>query len=37
MLGARNVIRTTATKEPMNDDVNAAVSASAAWPFWAIG
>ena len=32
MRGARNVISTTATNEPMNDDVKAAVSASAAFP-----
>ncbi len=37
MPGARNVMRSTATSEPMNDDVNAAVSASAARPCWAIG
>ena len=35
--GARNVIIKTATKAPMNDDVNAAVSACAALPRWAIG
>src|SRR5258705_9525707 len=35
--GARNVIKSTATSEPMNDDVNAAVSASAALPCCAIG
>ena len=37
MPGARNVISTTATSEPMNDDVKAAVSASAARPCCAIG
>ena len=37
MRGARNVISSTATSEPMNDDVNAAVSASAALPCCAIG
>ncbi len=35
--GARKVMRSTATSEPMKEDVNAAVSASAAWPFCAIG
>src|SRR6267154_3394616 len=35
--GARNVISSTATSEPMKDDVNAAVSASAALPCCAIG
>src|SRR5450755_4386683 len=37
IIGARNVISSTATSEPMNEDVNAAVSASAARPCWAIG
>jgi len=37
MRGARKVINSTATSEPMNDDVNAAVSASAALPCCAIG
>src|SRR3954454_10209959 len=37
IIGARKVIRSTATSEPMNDDVNAAVSASAALPCCAIG
>ncbi len=37
MPGARKVISSTATSEPKNDDVNAAVSASAALPCWAIG
>jgi hypothetical protein len=32
IIGARNVISSTATSEPMNDEVNAAVSASAALP-----
>src|SRR6478736_4105443 len=36
-LGARKVMSITATSDPMNDDVNAAVSASAARPFCAIG
>src|SRR5438309_2598011 len=35
--GARNVISSTATNEPMKDEVNAAVSASAARPCCAIG
>ena len=35
--GARKVIITTATNAPMNDDVNAAVSASPARPCCAIG
>src|SRR3954466_1704972 len=35
--GARNVISSTATSEPMKDEVNAAVSASAALPCCAIG
>src|SRR5580698_9249530 len=35
--GARNVISSTATSEPMNEDVTAAVSASAALPCCAIG
>jgi len=35
--GARNVIRSTATSEPMNEEVKAAVSASAACPCCAIG
>ena len=37
MPGARNVISSTATSEPMNDEVKAAVSASAARPCCAIG
>ena len=37
MRGARKVMRITATSEPMKEDVNAAVSACAAWPFWAMG
>ncbi len=37
MRGARNVISSTATSDPMNDEVNAAVSASAALPCCAIG
>src|SRR3954462_14206808 len=37
IIGARNVISITATSEPMNDEVNAAVSASAALPCCAIG
>src|ERR1700710_3095696 len=37
IIGARNVINSTATNEPMNDEVNAAVSASAALPCCAIG
>src|SRR6266545_3436574 len=37
IIGARNVIRSTATSEPMKDEVNAAVSASAALPCCAIG
>src|SRR5882672_12638078 len=37
IIGARNVIKSTATSEPMNEDVNAAVSASAALPCCAIG
>jgi len=36
-LGAREVIITTATKAPMNDEVNAAVNASPARPCCAIG
>ena len=36
-LGARKVMSRTATSEPMKDEVNAAVSASAASPCWAIG
>ncbi len=35
--GARNVISSTANSAPTNDDVNAAVSASPARPFCAIG
>ena len=35
--GAMNVIITTATNAPMKDEVNAAVNAAPAWPFWAIG
>src|SRR5438270_2004869 len=35
--GARNVISSTATNEPMKDEVNAAVSASAARPCCAMG
>ena len=35
--GARNVMRTMAKNAPTNDDVNAAVSASPARPFCAIG
>ncbi len=37
IIGARNVISSTATSEPMNDEVKAAVSASAALPCCAIG
>src|SRR6195952_3306772 len=37
IIGARNVISSTATSEPMNDEVKAAVSASAARPCCAIG
>ncbi len=37
MIGARNVIITTATNAPTNDDVNDAVSASPARPFCASG
>src|SRR2546421_13123279 len=37
IIGARNVIKSTATSEPMNDEVNAAVNASAALPCCAIG
>ena len=37
IIGARNVIITIAKNAPTNDDVNAAVSASPAWPFCAIG
>ena len=37
IIGARKVISITATSEPMNDEVNAAVSASAALPCCAIG
>ena len=37
MPGARNVMSSTATSEPMKDDVNAAVSASAARPCCAMG
>src|ERR1700712_4508810 len=37
IIGARNVISSTATSEPMNEEVNAAVSASAALPCCAIG
>src|SRR4051795_5866417 len=37
IIGARNVISSTATSEPMKDEVNAAVSASAALPCCAIG
>ena len=35
--GAIKVIMMTATKAPTNEDVKAAVSASPARPFWAIG
>jgi hypothetical protein len=35
--GARKVIITTAMNAPMNDEVNAVVSAAPAWPFCAIG
>ena len=35
--GARKVISSTPTKAPMNDPVNDAVSASPAFPCWAIG
>src|SRR6478752_9410675 len=37
IIGARKVIRSTATSEPMKEEVNAAVSASAALPCCAIG
>src|SRR3954451_10499088 len=37
IIGARNVISMTATSEPMNDEVKAAVNASAALPCCAIG
>jgi hypothetical protein len=37
MIGARKVISRTATVPPMNEEVNAAVSASPARPFCAIG
>jgi hypothetical protein len=37
IIGARKVISSTATSEPMNDEVKAAVSASAALPCCAIG
>src|SRR6478609_3481505 len=37
IIGARKVISMTATSEPMNDEVKAAVSASAALPCCAIG
>ena len=37
IIGARKVIRSTATSEPMKDEVKAAVSASAALPCCAIG
>ena len=37
IIGARKVISMTATSEPMKDEVNAAVSASAALPCCAIG
>src|SRR6266702_6179333 len=37
IIGARKVISSTATSEPMKEDVNAAVSASAALPCCAIG
>src|SRR5207248_4934721 len=37
IIGARNVISNTATSEPMNDEVKAAVNASAALPCCAIG
>src|SRR5882724_10925582 len=37
IIGARNVIRRTATSEPIKDEVKAAVSASAALPCCAIG
>src|SRR4051794_20526380 len=37
IIGARNVINSTATSEPMKDEVKAAVSASAARPCCAIG
>ena len=37
IIGARKVISITATSEPMNDEVKAAVSASAALPCCAIG
>src|SRR5262245_27676370 len=35
--GARNVISTTATRAPTNEEVKAAVRASSARPCWAIG
>ncbi len=37
MPGARNVMRSTATNEPMKDEVKAAVSASPARPCCAMG
>src|SRR6266849_9905642 len=37
IIGARNVISSTATSEPIKDEVNAAVKASAALPCCAIG
>src|SRR4051795_11572236 len=37
IIGARKVISSTATSDPMNDEVKAAVSASAALPCCAIG
>ena len=37
IIGARNVISSTATSEPMKEEVKAAVSASAALPCCAIG
>ena len=37
IIGARKVISSTAANEPMKDEVNAAVSASAALPCCAIG
>src|SRR6185369_3444542 len=36
-IGDRNVISSTATSAPTNDDVNAAVSAAPARPFWPSG
>src|SRR5258706_433070 len=36
-MGDRNVISSTATSAPTNDDVNAAVSAAPARPFWPRG